>query len=415
MRTPKLVLAPLVLVAGLDAGVLVVAPNPGPGIDATSIQAAVDLAASGDTVLVRDGVYDPFYVASKGLHVLADGTNVRIRTTSSGTGATPSVSVFLLPFGEEVLIRGFTAGFGVAVDNCSGTVWFDDIRVRGGQTSGQCSGRGPGASIRNAAAVTFTSCSLVGDDGTPPIFVGGLAGAGATLLSSDVAFYDCVLIGGEGASSVNQGYAGGPGLELRGSSEALLSGTEVHGGPGGLTTLFPCTATHAPGGPGLSVSATNTVYAVESTASGGVADLNAICPGVFGPSGVDVSGAGTIVPLFGYARSLQTSSPVRGGTSMTFTASGQPGEIPLVLVSEGHQPVLLPSFSGSLLLGLPLTDTLVLPAASASGTAELTLSVPNVGASLGAAHLYVQALFLDAAGSVWIGGGSTVTLLDASY
>src|SRR5262245_6669651 len=58
------------------AGVLVVSRTPGPGIDFTQIQPAVNAAVDGDTILVRNGSYMPFKIDGKSLTVVADGTSV---------------------------------------------------------------------------------------------------------------------------------------------------------------------------------------------------------------------------------------------------------------------------------------------------------------------------------------------------
>jgi hypothetical protein len=140
-------------------------------------------------------------------------------------------------------------------------------------------------------------------------------------------------------------------------------------------------------------------------------DLEPLCPGQTGSQGPAISGPGTIVPLPGFSRPLRASGPVRGGEVLTFELEGQPGEVPLLLVSDAHEPVAL--LNGSLLLGLPPSDLFTLPALPASGQATLGFQVPNVGAAVGSLSLYVQAVFLDPAPTIWLGAGTTVVLLDA--
>ena len=208
---------------------------------------------------------------------------------------------------------------------------------------------------------------------------------------------------------------GAPGLKMK-IGEALLSGCTITGGAGGATSGGNlCTTTPGPGGAGIEFETTGTIYSVETTAVGGYLDLDLFCPGVTGPVGPPIAGTGTILPLPGFYRELVANNPVRGGETVTFDVAGQPGEVPLVMISTDHQPVMLPTYAGSLLVGHPLADLFVLPALPASGLGQLSFAVPNVGVSTGALSFYGQACFLDALGGVWLGSGTTVTLLDSSF
>ena len=417
MRLPFLALV-LPLFAPLAqprAEVLVVAPASGPGVDATTIQQAVDEAVDGDTILVRDGTYPAFVVTGKSLALVADGANVFIQAGSRGFAPLLSVRIVSLAEDQRVVLRGFATDFGILVQDCVGPVWIDRIDVAGATTTAFLSGVAPGATVSNSSEVTFTSCSLRGDQGVPSFLAGaGQGGSGAGLFTSDVRFFDCTLLGGTGASEADEPSEGGAGLRLDGGCNVLLSGTTIAGGPGGIATNAPCTGSMASGGVGLSFNPTDTVSSLASTATGGVADLGSLCPGQVGLAGADITGTGTIVPLNGFARSLGTNSPVRGGASVTFTASGQTGELPLVLVSTRHDTQRMPALSGSLLVGLPADDVLLLPAVSSTGSSSRTLPAPNVGLTVGALSFYTQAIFVDPSGGLWLGGGSTVTLVDAS-
>src|SRR6185503_9346948 len=178
-----------------------------------------------------------------------------------------------------------------------------------------------------------------------------------------------------------------------------LVGCTVRGGEGGLAQGPICSGVHAIGGPGVEFAgAPATVRSAESTAAGGATSLEPLCPGQTGPQGPAILGSGTIVPLPGFARHLRANSPVRGGQALTFELGGVAGEIPAVFVSLVHEP--LPLLNGSLLVGLPPTEVLVLGSLPASGEATLTFPVPNVGTSVGSLSLYAQAVFLDSARQV---------------
>lgn len=393
------------------AGVHVVDQAAGPGSDFTAVQAAVDAALDGDTILVRDGTYMPFVIDGKALTVVADGPGVLVQTNAS----TPTILVRNLPDGGSLLVRGFRTNFGVSIVDCAGAVWFDDLQGTGATSF--CSASTAGASVVRSAKATFTRCGLTGaaDFGgfNPPS-----SGAGLRASFSNVQLYDCQLTGAKGVDTFWwTAWSGGAGLSVE-SSTVTVVGCAIAGGGGGLVSPglggSLCTAVHPPGGPGLEFADTaGIVQSAESTAVGGATSLEPLCPGQSGPQGPAITGSGTIVALPGYARHLSANSPVRGGETLAFDVQGQPGEVPLLLVSFEHEPLPLLAYSGVLLVGLPPADTFVLGALPASGQASLSFPVPNVGASVGALTAYAQAAFLDPSPRVWLGGGTTVTLLDA--
>src|SRR5262245_55380772 len=51
----------------------IVDDTPGPGVNFTSLPAAVNAAASGDTLLVAPGNYQPFHAMNKSLTILGSG------------------------------------------------------------------------------------------------------------------------------------------------------------------------------------------------------------------------------------------------------------------------------------------------------------------------------------------------------
>ena len=70
-----------------NAGVLVVSKTAGPGVDATTLQGAINMAFDGDTILVRDGRYSNVTIRGKGLRIVADG-DADALVSAGNTGAT---------------------------------------------------------------------------------------------------------------------------------------------------------------------------------------------------------------------------------------------------------------------------------------------------------------------------------------
>ena len=395
------------------ADVLVVDEASGPGADFVDLVAAVAAASSGDTILVRDGEYDEIVIDGKSLTLIADGEDVRILARYSR----PTVDVRNLVAGQQVTLRGFKTDTGMSVSDSQGSVWFDEIEVDG-QTASCSAGGIDGVSAEDAAAVTITRCTLRGqtnDDLSYPI---AFKGDGLSAVNSTVQVYDSLLEGGAGRNPdffyVTVPQPGGAGARIDNSVVSFFGCTAI-GGPGGVVQWDLCAGTHANGGPGVAfVNATAILQSAESTATGGTANLTAVCPGLWGPSGPAIIGTGQILPLPGFARQLQANSPVRGGETLAFEIEGQPGETPILFVSPEHRPFPLASFNGVLLVG-DTTDLFVVGTLPASGQAEFSFPVPNIGAATGALTFFAQAIFLDPAPGLWLGAGTTVVLLDPVY
>ena len=409
-----------VLAAGLSADVLVVAPTLGPGIDHTSIFTAVKAASEGDTILVHDGTYDRFVIDGKSLDVIALGDGAYLKSTTqlttSNAPAMPTAWIINLAADQSVLVQGFTSNIGVRVDFCEGPVWFDQHVVEGFPSLAACMSQpNAGGEVGHSANVTFTNCRLVGERGNQIWYVVD-PGAGVYARFSTVQLYGCSIVGGGGNPfTYMTAVTGAAGLKIK-ESDVLVSGCSIEGGPGGTTTGATCGSTPAAGGPGVEFETTGgTLHAAATTAVGGFLDLTALCPGMTGPVGPAIEGSGTVVSLPGYYRELVANNPVRGGETLTFDVAGQPGETPIVLLSSDHAPVLLTNYAGALLVGHPLADLFVLPSLQASGRESLSMVVPNVGLPVGAVSFYAQACFFDPLGQVWLGSGTTVTLLDGSF
>ena len=409
-------LAAGLLASSAFADVWVVDQASGPGADFGDIQLAVNAASDGDTIVVKDGSYQMFAVDGKSLSIVADGDSV-LANGGSIFYSVSAMEIRNLTADQEVVLRGLQTDTGIGIRNCDGAVWLDDLYVTGDVP---CSSGGTtGAYIENSHKVTITNSELHGETNSDP-WHQHLIADGVWAVSSTVQFYDCVIEGGWGEDD-NTPLPGGAGLRIDDSTVTVV-GCTIAGGPGGVdpgntfqgTTL--CTGSHAIGGAGiLFENGTGVLYSGESTAVGGVASLEPLCPGQTGPPGPAISGIGTIVPLVGFARHLQANSPVRGGEQLTFDVEGQAGELPLLLVSLAHEPLPLYAHSGVLLVAFPLSDVFVLPILPAGGQASLSFPVPNVGSLVGAVSYRIQAVFVDAASSIWLGAGTTTVLLDSSF
>ena len=385
---------------------VIVVEGPGFGFE---LQNAIDAAAEGDTILVKDGIYYAIQIVGKSLTVIADGSSVRIHVSSSS--GIPTIEVHDLSAEQEVLIRGFQVNFGVVVSDCAGSVWFDELVCTGDDATCMTL---PihAAQVTDSPRVTFTRCQLSGESESGS-YVAFQAGAGLVAKASIVHLFDCTITGGDGQWSSFQPQAptpGGAGMRIETSTVTVI-GCTIRGGSGGVRSNTPCSGQNAPGGPGIAfVGDGGLVRSAQSPATGGVVNLNPLCPGQFGPAGPDVSGHGTILALPGIARHLSGNSPLRGGETLTLEVAGGAGELPFVLVSLDHRPT--PLLNGSLLVSLIWEDVLVVPQLNATGVGTLVLQVPNVGPIVASTTFYAQAVFFDELARIWLGPGTSNVLLD---
>jgi hypothetical protein len=122
----------VLLVAGSAIGqqTWIVDANSGPGTHFTNLQPAVNAAAAGDRILVRAGVYTPCMIG-KALTIVGSPNAV---VAGSG-GYVPGFLVGGIGAGSVLSIAGLrlaTTGISptsLAIQNCAGTVIFDDVHV----------------------------------------------------------------------------------------------------------------------------------------------------------------------------------------------------------------------------------------------------------------------------------------------
>src|SRR5262245_35330124 len=86
----------------------IVDDTPGPGVHFTSLPAAVAAAASGDTLLVAPGHYDPFLVFGKALSILGDGHATVFIDGPPAVSSTAYVAIVAPPAGTTFRLSGVT-------------------------------------------------------------------------------------------------------------------------------------------------------------------------------------------------------------------------------------------------------------------------------------------------------------------
>lgn len=430
---PSLLTLPFLLAAPAAAGqVLVVDDDGGPGVDHTDLQAAIDAAASGDVILVKDGLYGAITVAGKGVTVVAEADAVA-RVDGPWT-------VLNLPAGELTVLRGLSTatpgGHGATVRNCAGAVWLEDCTIVAAHGSGILP-TGHGVEIETAANVVVARCTVTAGNGANLGLFGEPSGGGhgVSSIGSQVAVLDCDLTGGHGADAPDGEWydagRGGSGVWVF-DSVAIVAGGAATGGTGGEGDydddiwIGKTCGDGGEGGSGVEIESSLLPFGAPVASAVTVRD-HLVTPGQGGWSfcgspgadgqPVDADGAAPHdLSILGHgARSFSVNSPVRGGTNARLEFAGSPGDVVLALVGSqatwldlGQQPA--PYVLADFLLGVgPWT-------LGASGTTIQPVPIPPQGPSFSGATLPLMGVVLEVeSGLLTVAPPSALTLLNQAF
>lgn len=393
-------------------GVLVVDDDGGPGVDFTELQPAIDAAAEGDVLLVRDGDYGGFTVQAKSLQIVAD----------TGMPRVGSIAVRDLQPGQAVLLRGFRsapvlAAAALELTNDLGPVWIEDCDL--GQTASPPSIPvalpGPGLRAAGCSGVALVRCQVRGGHAADTAGLPGL-----TVESSSVWLYDTRV---DGADAFHEGAQNGPpgtGVLVESgflwASGSHLEGGAGHPGGGGFPaascTEFPA----GPGGTGLYLVA-GKVRLLDTDVLGGRGGEGAFgippgfCPD--GPTGPEfVQDGGLFHEFAGEARSFMAGGPVREGESAMLSFRGEPGDAVFLLLALQQSHEFRPELTGVLLLPEPPAISLAGTIGADGATLFAEIPVPDFGPGFCSLTVYAQSIHLEPGGALFLGPGSAVLVLD---
>ncbi len=383
--------------------------------DFASIQAAVDAAADGDTLLVRAGNYLPTVIDGKGLVIQGEGAVVLQYFFVQGA----TLEIRNLAADQAVHLRGVELdAFAGAeettavVSSCAGPVLFEDCFING---------VGQAVSVQQCASVTFSRCELVAPPTfasvAPFIFLGFVPYLGLGATNSNVFLYDCLVQGSSGVDAHSEIIVfippgtSGSGVSLT-SSTLFASGSVLAGGSGGGASTH-CYA-GASGAPGLRLFGGSVANLQGCTLLGGAGGAGACGH----PDGADSPAveviSGDVHELPGSARAFHGSSPIVEGTATNVHLEGEPGDAALLHVQLSAAPALFfPQYGAALHLpfGFAVVPLGVLPP---SGVLDLPFPVPALPPGLESFRAVGQVLFVGASGGFFEGGPSTLLILDAA-
>jgi hypothetical protein len=359
------------------------------------LQQALDQLADGDVLLVASGVYDgvpdpvfplffhPAELVGKSLTIVADaGATAVVRH---------GLRVANLDDGGLVVLRGLTfsdEGFArLLVEGVEGALVVEDCDFA---VSTNLTTQAPAAEVRDVAAAHFVRCQLRGTNK-----IKGSAGtAGLSAWSSNVSLYDCLVTGGFGGPF----FSGAPGLQQT-EGFVFVSGTRVRGG----NAPFGCA------GPGVALLGfAPELVTLEVEIAPGLSTVCAPAPPV-------ALGSGTWTALPGVARSFEVSSPVREGEVALLSFAGAPGDFVWLALAPtagfAFDPFVHAVFQ------LAPVGTLVVALAPLGPGGELSLAAVfgDLGPGVDAARIHLQSIHLSVSAELWLGGGSTLLVLDAAF
>jgi hypothetical protein len=377
-----------------------------------SVQAAIDWAAAGDTILVGDGTYDGAGIDAKPLTLLAENRGQAVMSALSISTLGPSQSVQVSGF----QISGYFESM-IDLSNNQGTVWVEDCTTSVPAFSFV---EAPGIEVDACADVVlsrsqFTATSTLS---TSPLNFQPAAAGLDVKNGSSVHAFDCLFMGGIGERGSCGDYcyfarAGGPGVRTRSASDFLfLSGSTAQGGIG--LSYVTCSS----GGTGL--MSTGTTEVLDSSLVGGTSP----CGGATG-----AASSGTIGLLPGAHLSMSVANPTHEIQGTPFTFDGPPSTGVFVLYALRPKSHFRPGLGGTDVLGtfryleyFGQTDT--------TGHLEIVRHLGVLPPGYEILHLYAQSLYIHPASTsvpfrtgtgtvrphrIQLGAPSTIQRLDAGF
>jgi len=371
-------LAPFVLATAPASDVIVVDDDSAPPAEFASIQAAIDAAPSGATILVRPGVYEAFEIDAKSLSIVGieeGGERPLIFGPLSGV-----VRVHDVAATQQVVVRGIDLSQRVELEDNAGAVMFEDVVGKVALYVNLCSD------------VLLARCSFEPTGATAVV-----------VYSSNLHAWEVVARGGADGHAF---YAN--------ASTLFLSGCVGEGGDGsaGASSPFTFFCDGGDGGDGVHL-VSSTCHALDNDLSGGgggPAGYSELVSCHGGSSGSSVDGAG-FTALPGVAHGLEITSPGFEGGSIHLRAQGAPGLFAYALFAPALAPQWFPAWNGTLAIGLG-APPLFLGVLPASGAIDADFGVGDLPLGIEGARLALQAVFVDASGPDYVGSPTAVELLD---
>lgn len=402
------ILGPCLTSLAAQQQVLVVDDTPGPGVQFTQLQAALDAAGPGVVVLVKPGVYampnaEQSFLIQGAQHVVAEipgSVTLQSRLLVVGTAAHERVYVRGIRIANSAQFNSPTA---LDIYACAGTVWLEDVVVDAplqmALPLSLPTGQYPQAVRVETSRAVFTNCAVNGL-GLYAFASGGQDPLDFThcvlwLQNSEVDLHGCSVLPYTAASTPAL-LLELPGIWMQNSTLRAWD-TQVRGTPGKPATSFlGLTFCPTSGGPGvlLAAGASNAAEFVACDVQGGpggaIGAFTTCAPAAPGVPVQTIQGTATFAP--GSARTLASSALTHTGTPQALILAGAPGELVLLGVSTDAQPLPLPDLHAVVWIGAP---SVLFVAGTTDAAGALAFGYPSPAPAPGSQglRLLVQAAF----------------------
>jgi hypothetical protein len=392
-----LAVAALLLAAPVAAQnqVLVVDDDGGPGVDHTDLQAAIDAAADGDFLLLKDGVYPAppggaLTIDQRDLTILADRGHVAHVGSLTVTG--------LLPW-QQVSLRGLEfPGARLRLLTNEGAVWVEECVFPGLEPLFEYL---PTVEIDRCESTVFTRCDATG---SPAFFLLPLTPPGRAIdaRDSNVFLYDGTFRGGGGS-------LGGSGADAVALEKGLLFASNCTF-LGGDATSGGCGTS----GAGLRVTGTAILGTDAESHSLGCLFASGAVDEVCGvkPEAVVVGPAATHEEVAGASRGCEASRVTRVGTETKFEFWGAPGDLILFDFAAAAGGFYYAPLNGAYVLEFPPLDLVVLALVPAGGYFTFDFPMTTLGPTASGAALYLQANFYTPGVGFTLSSPTMMTILE---
>lgn len=442
LRRASAFIAAFVSLAGplCASEVLVVAGAPGPGVDFTDLQSAVDAAENADVLLIKSGVYPAPVIVTKSLTLIAD-QNASVLVLSHGFDSAsifppipapdpphPPSDPFVisdLPSNGLVLLYGLEiiVGAPLSLTNNSGSIWLERCTIRPGISFFPCtefSRNSHGIEALNCDSVTLLSSSIKATTSDRYELPALQPRHGISAENSNLHIYDSLVAGGDGLGEEGDfpnilypSSASGSGVSITGGS-LYAAGTEFRGGDGckggneeGGFGGYPC-GDGGDGGIGLELNGAGLTYArfldsLFTAGAGGAAGVHnpqLSSPCLEGSSGTPIVTNGNATEMLaGNTGQIIFDSPLRGGQSVMVSIEGDPSDFIVLLFGTSTFTAPIPDWNGILHVNPQLFRTLGL--INATGVKSIQATTQSILPGGDPSLFYLQVLRYTQPG-IWI-------------
>ncbi len=382
----------------------------------TTLQAAVNAALEGESLIVEPGTYAPFTIDGKSVQLFDTGVG---EATIVGQVVVKNISASQYVVLSRLKVTG-APGYPVLlppaleITNVSGNLRVLDSTFTGAGVTSSANTTGGAVRLTASVNVVFSNCTITSSDAGWWSGEHAIDGApGVDSVNSSSAFYDCAVVGGHGSEeSVPRGGNGGPAISCL-SFGVFASGCNFRGGNGGGGDYIGCNFGGVGGdGVRVEVAQAHMLGNVYTPGSGGWSSC-----GPFAGGGQAVHALnGSIVDMLPSTTHRISAARISADDArLPITINGQPGDLVYLTVQRRPLFVFKKPLNGVWMV--PFFGALTGPAVGTigpSGTLVVRNWLPVPDRSAAARMYWLQAVCVGSAGQTTLTGPAHVLSFDVA-